>query len=360
MGRFDSRIDKKEKMKRSTNFELLKIICMFFVISLHVCTQSSIASNPASIVDGVLFIVLSEFGRTACTVFVMVSAWFLSEASFKTERLFNTWIKTLVYIIAVYLCYHSYTMPWYDFLPIGGGILWFISAYMCLILVSPILNAVIRKTGRQYLLTVILLLGVPMLFYSTVSLNDGQLGSNVVWFIWIYLLMGYLRKYPVRILDNRILMTAVFLILCAARLLPRIELRYSGRLPVVETWLPYLDWWKSVLWTIPNFLTAFTLFFVFYKLNIKYSRVINFFGAHILAIYTLHQMPFFYEYLWEDIFNCSKYAGSGLEIPYMLLVVLSIIVVASLIDVIFDRLVLRRIVSALDARFKKIDQILNL
>ena len=347
-------------MKRATNFELLKLICMIFVVSLHICTQSGIADMPSSVANGILFIIFSEFGRTACTVFVMVSAWFLSDASFKTERLFTVWFKTLIYTIVIYFfIYNSYQMPWYDFFPIGGGILWFVSAYMCLLLVSPVLNAAIKYTDRNYLLLVVLLIGVPMQIYATISRTDGQLGNNVLWFIWIYLFMGFVKKYPVRVFDNRILMLAIFLITCAIRLLPRIEIRYSGRIPCIESWLPYLDWWQAVLWTIPNFLTAASLFFLFYKLNIKYNAIINFIGAHFLAVYVFHQLPFFYEHLWDGIFQCSKYAGSGIAVLYMIFVIICILVFASLIDLIFDRLILSHLSSMLDKPFKRINCLLN-
>ncbi len=138
-------VGEKTKKERVSNLELLKVICMFFVISLHICTQTGIAHDPVSVFDSTLFFVFSEFGRTACTVFLMISAWFLSRMEFKIERFLKSWLKTLIYLLLVYfLIYHNYELPWYEFLPLGGGLLWFVSVYLFLLLASPLLQMLNR------------------------------------------------------------------------------------------------------------------------------------------------------------------------------------------------------------------------
>ena len=342
---------------RDSNFELLKIISMFFVVTLHICTQSGIADKPCSALDEAAFMVFSEFGRTACTVFVMASAWFLSGSSFKIDRLFKVWFKTAGYVLIFYfLIYHSYDMPWYDFFPIGGGILWFISAYMAMLLVSPLLNAALSHCPQKYLGITILLIGIPMLVYPTIALTDGMLGDNVLWFSWLYLLMGYLRKYPVKIFSNISVMTAAFFVLCFIRLFPRIEVRWSGRIPAVDSMIPYLNWWRDVLWTLPSFLTALALFFIFANIRLKPNRVINFVGGHAFAIYIMHQMPFFYGYLWNGIFHCGNYAGSSFEIPYMLFVTACVFAAASVIDYIFDRVLFEHLFRLFSEPFERVNR----
>lgn len=348
------------KKERASNFELLKIVSMFFVVSLHVCTQSGIMDAPASMVDDIVFTVLSEFGRTACTVFVMVSAWFLCDAGFKFERILRVWLTTLIYVLIIYFfVYHSYEMPWYDFFPVGGGILWFVSAYICMLLVSPVLNAVLHYCPQKYLGTAVLLTGIPLMVYATVSLTDGMLGNNVVWFSWLYLFVGYVKKYPVKLFENRLYMLILLAVLCFIRLFPRVEVRWSGRIPFMEGMLPYLDWWRDVLWTLPSFLTAAAVFFIFAKTEMKSSRVINFFGAHTLAIYILHQMPFFYGYLWNGIYHCQAKAGTSMEIPYLLYVIISIFIRATLIDLIFEMFLFKPVFSRLKPKLQTIDGLLN-
>ena len=346
----------KEMKMRSSNFELLKIISMFFVVSLHVCTQSGIADMPVSVIDDILFKVLSEFGRTACTVFVMASAWFLCDSSFKFERVFKIWFKTIVYVIIIYFfVYHSYDMPWYDFFPIGGGILWFVSAYMCMLLVSPVLNAALKYCPERYLGGSVLLAGAPLLIYSTIALSDGQLGNNVVWFMWIYLLMGYLKKRSLAVFEKRSLMVVFLMILCFIRIFPRVEVRWSGRIPFMDSLIPFLNWQRDVLWTIPSFLTALTLFFIFAGIHMKNNRIINVLGSGTLAIYILHQMPFFYEYLWNGIFHCREYAGSAKEIPYLLFVIAGVFVASLAIDILAEKVFFGPVFKALNPVFSKMN-----
>ena len=346
---------------RASNFELLKIISMFFVVSLHVCTQSGISDSPVSMLDDILFTILSEFGRTACTVFVMASAWFLCDSDFKVERIIKIWTKTIVYVLIVYfLIYHSYIMPWYDFFPLGGGILWFISAYISMLLLSPVMNAVMAHCPDKYLGACVLLTGVPLLLYPTISLTDGLLGNNVVWFMWLYLLMGYLKKKDCRLARKRSVMLIIFLILCLLRLFPRIEVRWSGRILFMDALIPCLNWWRDVLWTVPSFLTALSLFFIFAGMDMKSSRVINFIGTHTLAIYILHQMPFFYDYLWNGIFHCRAYAAGSMEIPYLLFVILCVFTAASFVDLIFDRILFNPVFASLKNVFYKINTLFRM
>lgn len=329
---------------------------MFFVLCLHVCTQSGIADAPVSIPDDIIFKALSEPGRTACSTFVMASAWLLSSSSFKVERIVMTWIKTLAYILIVYfLFYHAYELPLSDFFPIGGGMLWFVSAYLCMLLFSPLMNAALSTCPKDLLKWTLLFTGIPMLVYPTLMLKDGFLGNYVVWFIWIYLLMGYLKRYPVKLFENKTLMITGFLVLMGLRLFPRIEVRWSGRIPFFENLIPVLDWYSAVLWTIPNFLTALCLFYIFADIKIKPNRLIAFFGKHTLAVYILHQMPFFYDFLWNGIFQSRNHAGTAGEIPYMILVILCVFTAASLIDRFFDLLIFDRIRSLLEEPFKRIN-----
>lgn len=73
---------------------------------------------------------------------------------------------------------------------------WFVTDYVGLMLISPILNFLIGKMGkRDYQIFLGITLGMTVLLAGTIneSLNDWK--SNLLWFIILYMVAGYIKLY---------------------------------------------------------------------------------------------------------------------------------------------------------------------
>lgn len=70
------------KTTRSSNLELLRILCMLLIIGDHLTGQSGIA-DYTTLLSSFAFCLIGCGSRIACSVFVLIGGWFLCEQPYK-------------------------------------------------------------------------------------------------------------------------------------------------------------------------------------------------------------------------------------------------------------------------------------
>lgn len=156
---------------------------------------------------------------------------------------------------------------------------WFISAYLILYLVAPLLNSFVEQHSPRDLGKYLLL----FYLFSTVwgyllRASDFNAGMSAISLIGIYLTGVYLRRTDLKIFqlsaktDFLIYMTIGFVLTASTCLLMSMGisknlLGYLNPLVIVE---------------------AIYLFLFFKRLNIKSNRIINFVAASAFAVYLFH------------------------------------------------------------------------
>lgn len=183
--------------------ELLRIIAMLFILMLHVNFMSLGTPNSVDFnINPLTSFLRLEFEALAIVgvnVFVLISGWFgirlraKSVCKFVFQVLF--W-GVLVYAIAVLsgLNIHN-SQTALKILSMQSH--WFVLQYLFLMLLSPILNAYIEKSGRQQLRKFLIY------FFLLQTIFDWahpfweiyKSGYSVVSFIGLYLLGRYLNTY---------------------------------------------------------------------------------------------------------------------------------------------------------------------
>lgn len=78
------------KRKRMANYELLRILSMLMVITLHYLSHTGSLLEPGERAQGrqALGTFLESFCIVAVNVYVLVSGYFLAEAGFRLKRVF--------------------------------------------------------------------------------------------------------------------------------------------------------------------------------------------------------------------------------------------------------------------------------
>ena len=90
-------------------------------------------------------------------------------------------------------------MRWALF-PASTRQLWFISDYLLLLLCVPLLNRLLHGLPRAAHRGVLAVLVVPLLVYPTLFAENGLTVDTAWMFLYEYLLIAHLRRYP----DNRL------------------------------------------------------------------------------------------------------------------------------------------------------------
>ena len=207
------------KRQRETNFELLRIIAMLMVVILHYLNYSDnvLQLDEAASAVRVTGSALQFLCIVAVNVWVLISGYFLSDAEYRLKRILIVIAEVYFYTVgvtAVMLFTSSAHISATDsiykaiqfLLPFESEHYWFATAYLLMVLFSPILNAGVRMLDRQQMKVTILglLLWFSLIrsFVPAILVTDDY-GYGFGWFMTLYLIAAYIRRYDVTLISTR-------------------------------------------------------------------------------------------------------------------------------------------------------------
>lgn len=333
------------KANRSSNLELLRILCMLLIIGDHITGQGGIADYSA-LPSSFAFCLIGCGSRIACSVFILIGGWFLCEQPYKTRRPLSLWLSLWLYTVPVTLLCKlggldvSWgALRWAAF-PASTRQLWFISDYLLLLLCVPLLNRILRGLSRAAHRGVLAVLAVPLIVYPTLFGENGAVGDTAWMFLYEYLLIAYLRRYPdnrlTRFLRNRAAALVLGLGLPLLNTAVRAVLETRGLTDGKA--FQYIAYYRTALGALPNLLAALALFYLFEGLALGSVRWINALSGTTLGVYILHQVPAFRGFLWNDILQTPSHHGS---VGYTLFAVAAVFLGCAAVDAARTALVMR-------------------
>lgn len=199
--------------KRQANFELLRILAMLMVVVMHFLSLTGALpeAQEGNFPDErkIFGVLLESFCIVAVNVYVLLSGYFLSEKAFSFRRLKNLLFQILFYtllippVLAVFgkLSWQEVFDPyhlWNCLFPVESGHYWFVTAYVVMLLFSPLLNAAVKTLPRRQLKAAILGLLVFFCLGKSLSIlpfGTDRYGYDFGWFCCLYLIAAYLRKH---------------------------------------------------------------------------------------------------------------------------------------------------------------------
>ncbi|MDE5659900.1 MAG: acyltransferase family protein [Muribaculaceae bacterium] len=189
---------------RQSNFEALRLIAMLMVLILHADflsfgepTADSFRANPIGESARILFEAMS---LCAVNVFIMISGWFGIRPSVKG---FSSFIfQSLFFLLGSYLTLYALGLvDWsadnlaHIICPRSGA--WFIIAYAMLYIVSPLLNTYLDSASEKQLRKLIIAFFAAQTLWGFADRGANfQGGYSTLSFCGLYLLAGYMRRYP--------------------------------------------------------------------------------------------------------------------------------------------------------------------
>lgn len=179
-------------MSRNSNIELLRLICILSIILWHVViVLNHFFPNTEFIWKEMILSITVP----SVNIFILISGYFGLRFKYK-KILYIIWI-TLFYSISIYVLVHQVNGHKCKlisiFMPISSNAYWFITTYIMLIFVSPIINSFIEIKKQIKALLVFTLINV---FWGFVFKNpNSPSGYTLIHFINIYLIGRYLNLY---------------------------------------------------------------------------------------------------------------------------------------------------------------------
>ena len=333
------------KTTRSSNLELLRILCMLLIIGDHLTGQSGIA-DYTTLPSSFAFCLIGCGSRIACNVFVLIGAWFLCEQPYKTRRPLSLWLSLWLYTVPVtLLCKLAGldvswgALRWAAF-PASTRQLWFISDYLLLLLCVPLLNRLLRGLSRPAHRGLLAVLAVPLIVYPTLFGENGAVSDTAWMFLYEYLLIAYLCRWPdnrlAHLLQHRAAALGLGLGLPLLNTILRAVLETRGLTDGKA--FQYMAYYRTALGALPNLLAALALFYLFKGLDLGCVRWVNALAGTTLGVYILHQVPAFRGFLWNGLLQAEAHNGS---VGYTLLAILAVFLGCAAVDALRTALVMR-------------------
>lgn len=258
---------------RQSNFELLRLVSMFFIVFYHLLRFFIVKID-----DAVIYKAMYLPLHVAVICFVLISGYFHIKPSFRGT------VKLLAPLVIFYL-----PLTLWEFFHGVGGVkslllfskspYWFIRTYFFLFLISPMLNNFLTDNKRR--LQMLLFLGFIAVYMGNVhepSLKDGK---NVALFMFLYVLGDCLKVF--RFKYERWNISWVLLAYLTLNVL-----LVSSYMSFHDNLVGKLLWVMSYPYCSPILiLNASMLFVIFSKIQFK-SQIINWLGASVLSVYVLH------------------------------------------------------------------------
>lgn len=352
--------------KRQSNFELLRMISMFLIVSTHLTNQSSIASSDIYGYNRLFTEFISSGGRICVNLFLMIGTWFLVDAEFSARRILKLYSELWFYCVGITVVLIaigkrvSVKGMVYALFPWIRGTCWFVPIYIELLLVAPFLKKILEWEKKRLRLLVTLLFVFSCIASSVHEFSDSVF-SWFMWFCCMYLFVGFYKKYISAKLSKKfnkyyalvlaLLFYSLMVWFKSGHILNPGFDKYSTLLRILAN--QYLEDSKS----LPNFMISALIFYFFQHMDLGSNKIINRLSRSTLAVYLIHQSPNFIQYLWHDCLKVDIWKTSPFYILFFLLSVLIIFAAAYVIDSIRINLIEPLWIKSLF--FKKVERIMT-
>ncbi len=335
---------------RQSNFELMRISSMIFIIISHILVHGGIMENTTGVLH-LFFTLVMSFILVHVNSFVLLAGYFNYNKDFSWKKFFKSFNQAWFYQIVIVLIAFftgletfskmdlvNYLSPFYN-------AYWYVVCYLCLYLLSPFLNRLISNLNQKEhkRLIIILLFLFSFIPFITNQESIVNRGLTLVNFIMLYFIGAYLKKYSIsenfhfkNYSKNKLQIIFLLGFIC------------FSLLHFVVYWLGLgaLSFNNSLLTKIGSiFKTSFQTysapfvicmsicyFLWFSTLNIK-SKTINFIASLVFGVYLVHDNRIIraHLYYWLDI-NNDKLITSYSIIPKILFAVVIIFVGCIIIE----------------------------
>ena len=303
--------------KRNVNMDVLRILSMMMVTMLHALTKSDLLlfMGGELSVNGWIAWVLEVLSVSAVNVFMLISGYFLIMSEFKIGRLLEIVFQTIFYSAGSFVLFLLWGkisvegMNIYKILdyvmPIHMETYWFISAYIIIYMLLPLITSGVNTMSEKKLNGLIwVLLIYESIIKSVLPFNlvVDEKGYSFLWYLILFLVGARIRLYGFKFVKTTkcgwgVFVISTLLVFIEVFVLSQIQAK-TGRLKEMTT--ASLDYNHILV-----FLAAVGIFAAFMHAKPageKVGKVICFLSSYCLGVYLL-QENLMIRYSWQDWFG---------------------------------------------------------
>ena len=349
----DTNRAKSPEKKREINLELLRILAMLMVISLHYLGKGKTLSmgilyvlpSNANFANEVLAWTLEAASYAAVNLYIMISGYFLVNATARAEKLFKIFVQVLFYSIGIYLIFlvsgnvpaeyaDGYHKSIY-LLPVSSHHYWFASIYLLFYTLAPFLALGLRKmTKKQMLGLCVILLLITSRTFKYILPNMAMIekdGYSILWMVVLFVVAAYIRRFVPVNPKKRFLYLGIYFLSVLATVGGSFAVSYVVRTTGhLKDYPEYLYGYNSPTIII----AAISLFLFFRTIKIKegfFGKIILFFAPLTFGVYLLHE-HFLLRDFWTKFWKVDVYYQKPYFILHYIGVVLAVFLIGAAVE----------------------------
>ena len=345
--------------KRNANIELLRIISMIMVTTLHALGKGNLLVNVAEhpSVNAWVAWGLEALSISAVNIFMLISGYFLIDSKFKLSRFIELIAQTIFYTAGTFIVLYAFGVVGKSetdvfwilnyLLPIHMDVYWFITSYVVLYALLPIIaEGVHRITQKQLGTIVIILLIYECGFKSFLPFRmyTDEHGYSFLWYLIVFLVGSYLKLYGFKFLNTPakgmlLYFVSSFLVLAE-----------YGAITYIIKLFGHLEELAGLAYEYNNFfvftaaLGIFSAFVHFKEMKALPGKIVCFLSPMALGVYLLQENQTL-RYRWQSWFKLEGSLDGSLPslIGKVLLAVICMYILGTAVD--YLRLQLFRLIK---------------
>lgn len=374
----------KPGSKRNSNLEILRIISMLLIIAYH-ATRNGYTNVDQPLIVYSSGVILGSWGLLGVDLFVIISAWFLSSQKFRITKAVHIAFQTFTWVLGNVFIYVLYSRFFYlkslssiarhiindyivegFFQPFWSKLYWFVTAYFFMLILSPVINKLLCSFDKEKLKMIL----TAFIFIPVLSQFATSPICDIFCFLYIYLLVGYIRLYGSKTIEKYSKGIYCLLIICiviiskfAIFILPRNSFITQIVTTILNNTFAATDRHSIII-----LILSLLLFFTVVKKEERHNALINSIASYTFGVYFFHenfiaQTPNTPERIFGKLTELG-FISANLWFPLKYLgIVCAVFIVGTALEwirtVIIQKPFMKLITSKFSAKFDAVDNYIN-
>lgn len=318
----------KPQSNRIYGLDLLRVVAMFMAVVLHVLGQGGILKSSSVLsANYELAWMLEIAAYCAVNCYALISGFVGIESKPKRSNVVMLWLQVAFYSFGTTVLFKlflpdviSTKSVVLSIFPVFTEQYWYFTAYFCLYLFLPFINAAInalpQKTLKEILIISAIAFTLPQIFFGADPFHVVR-GYSAAWIVFLYILGAYLRKYNSFAGVRKRTLFLVYLLSIAVTWGVKFAIEFVSSIYKGQS----IEGNLLVEYTSPTMLiAAIALLLLFSKIQMGAIATcfVSFVAPASFGIYIFHTHPFIFYGFLTDTF--AGIAGSSLGIMFPLII----------------------------------------
>lgn len=297
---------------RNSSIELLKIFAMLLIAISHSVPMGNNIGNidgfdiniASSSITNFILVLLKNLGHIGNLIFIISSSYFLVDSQKnKFEKVLNLIIDTLtislIFLFTIIGCGIDISIKEIvkQFFPTILVNNWFVSCYLIIYIIHPLLNIIIKKLNQKEFFR----LNILFIIYLLIQfVFEGKFFyNNLIGYIIVYFLVAYMKFYMPKFQKDKKFNCIILILSITMYILIMIIINILGlHFSIFSQKMLYFDRFSNIF-----FICIGISLFNIANGKIFVSKIINYVSSLSLYFYLIHENNLFATYIRPVFYN---------------------------------------------------------